>query len=345
MRRSRRTPGGPAPERQARAARGARLGDHGPLRDQGRARRDGRDARARRRTSAREGTETADRRRGGRGGRSSAVSAPARASRRASELTAVVDTRALHFFDPETGLGIYDESPDERSTIVKQTVVHARRARSQWRSLALAAAAAATTSSSGEQRPRKSRRRLRQRLDRRRLDRRRAEALPGRARRLQEEVPERQGDVQVDRRQHADRALDRGAGRQPARPRRGLAAGPRERLPEEGRAQADRLRSATRCSTNYPADIAKLGEINGNLYGLIIKGANKSTVWYNVAVVQERGRQAADDVGRRSATTARRSRRQALPAYSIGGADGWTLTDLFENIYLRQAGAGRSTTS
>ena len=28
-----------------------------------------------------------------------------------------------------------------------------------------------------------------------------------------------------------------------------------------------------------------------------------------------------------------------LPAYSIGGADGWTLTDLFENIYLRTAGA------
>ncbi len=27
-----------------------------------------------------------------------------------------------------------------------------------------------------------------------------------------------------------------------------------------------------------------------------------------------------------------------VPAYSIGGADGWTLTDLFENIYLRQAG-------
>ena len=26
------------------------------------------------------------------------------------------------------------------------------------------------------------------------------------------------------------------------------------------------------------------------------------------------------------------------PPYSIGGANGWTLTDLFENIYLRQAG-------
>ena len=29
------------------------------------------------------------------------------------------------------------------------------------------------------------------------------------------------------------------------------------------------------------------------------------------------------------------------PAYSIGGADGWTLTDLFENIYLRTFGAAK----
>ena len=28
------------------------------------------------------------------------------------------------------------------------------------------------------------------------------------------------------------------------------------------------------------------------------------------------------------------------PAFSIGGADGWTLTDLFENIYLRTYGDG-----
>ena len=33
-----------------------------------------------------------------------------------------------------------------------------------------------------------------------------------------------------------------------------------------------------------------------------------------------------------------------MPACSIGGADGWTLTDLFENLYLRMAGP-RSTTS
>ena len=62
---------------------------------------------------------------------------------------------------------------------------------------------------------------------------------------------------------------------------------------------------------NYPADIEKLGEINGHLYGLIIKAANKSTVWYNVKSFKDAGVKPADDVGRRSATTARRSRRRA----------------------------------
>jgi alpha-glucoside transport system substrate-binding protein len=31
-------------------------------------------------------------------------------------------------------------------------------------------------------------------------------------------------------------------------------------------------------------------------------------------------------------------KQSGTPAYSIGGADGWTLSDTFENIYLRQAG-------
>jgi ABC-type glycerol-3-phosphate transport system substrate-binding protein len=88
---------------------------------------------------------------------------------------------------------------------------------------------------------------------------------------------------------------------------------------------------------NYPADIEKLGEIGGHLYGLIIKGANKSTVWYNV--------KAFTDAGVKPPTTwadfltaAKTLKASGTPAYSIGGADGWTLTDLFENIYLRQAG-------
>ena len=63
---------------------------------------------------------------------------------------------------------------------------------------------------------------------------------------------------------------------------------------------------------NYPADIEKLGEINGKLYGLIIKAANKSTVWYNVKAYKDAGVK-PPTTGRRSATTARRSRRRASP--------------------------------
>src|SRR6185312_1200881 len=39
--------------------------------------------------------------------------------------------------------------------------------------------------------------------------------------------------------------------------------------------------------------------------------------------------------------TANTLKASGTPAYSIGGADGWTLTDLFENIYLRTYGVAK----
>ena len=91
---------------------------------------------------------------------------------------------------------------------------------------------------------------------------------------------------------------------------------------------------------NYPPDIEKLGEITGHLYGLIIKAANKSTVWYNVKAFKDAGVNPPKtwDEWVKDAGTLKAS---GIPAYSIGGADGWTLTDLFENIYLRQAGPAK----
>jgi ABC-type Fe3+ transport system substrate-binding protein len=88
---------------------------------------------------------------------------------------------------------------------------------------------------------------------------------------------------------------------------------------------------------NYSESWLDLGTVDGTLYGLFFKGANKSTVWYNV--------QAFEDAGVEAPTTwedflsnAETLQSSGVPAYSIGGADGWTLTDLFENIYLRTAG-------
>jgi ABC-type glycerol-3-phosphate transport system substrate-binding protein len=93
-------------------------------------------------------------------------------------------------------------------------------------------------------------------------------------------------------------------------------------------------------TANYPADIAKIGVIGGHVYGFLIKGANKSTVWYNVSSFKNAG---VTRVGTwaQFLKAAKTLKASGTPAFSIGGADGWTLTDLFENIYLRQAGPAK----
>jgi ABC-type glycerol-3-phosphate transport system substrate-binding protein len=81
-----------------------------------------------------------------------------------------------------------------------------------------------------------------------------------------------------------------------------------------------------------------LGTVDNTLYGVWVKGANKSLVWYNANVF--------DDAGVKPAKTfdALLSSMQTVsdfgvPPLSIGAANGWTLTDIFENVYLAQAGA------
>jgi alpha-glucoside transport system substrate-binding protein len=88
---------------------------------------------------------------------------------------------------------------------------------------------------------------------------------------------------------------------------------------------------------NFSQDWVDLGTIDGQLYGVFFKGANKSTVWYNVHAFQDAGVEAPttwDDLTSAADTI----KASGVPAWSFGAADGWTLTDLFENIYARQAG-------
>jgi len=90
-------------------------------------------------------------------------------------------------------------------------------------------------------------------------------------------------------------------------------------------------------SDNFSEGAVDVGTVDGQLYGLLFKAANKSTVWYNVPLFEAAGVEAPEDFDGllESAQTLRES---GTRAYSIAGADGWTLTDLFENIYVRQAG-------
>jgi ABC-type glycerol-3-phosphate transport system substrate-binding protein len=84
----------------------------------------------------------------------------------------------------------------------------------------------------------------------------------------------------------------------------------------------------------------QLGTVNGKLYGMFFKGANKSTVWYNVKAFKNAGvKPPATWPAFLAAAKTIKASGQA--PFSVGGSDGWTLTDLFENIYLRQAGAAK----
>jgi alpha-glucoside transport system substrate-binding protein len=88
---------------------------------------------------------------------------------------------------------------------------------------------------------------------------------------------------------------------------------------------------------NFGDSGVAVGTFNDALYGLFFKAGNKSTVWYNVHAYEDAGVEPAeswDDFIANGETI----KASGLPAYSIGGADGWTLTDLFENLYIRMAG-------
>jgi alpha-glucoside transport system substrate-binding protein len=88
-----------------------------------------------------------------------------------------------------------------------------------------------------------------------------------------------------------------------------------------------------------PAWIA-LATFNKKIYGLVFKASNKATIWYNVHAFTAAGVKAPKTWPQLAAVASTISA-SGVPPYSIGGADGWTLTDLFENIYLRQAGPAR----
>jgi alpha-glucoside transport system substrate-binding protein len=88
-----------------------------------------------------------------------------------------------------------------------------------------------------------------------------------------------------------------------------------------------------------PAWLA-LGTYSGKLYALPFKAANKSVVWYNVPAFKNAGVTPPKSFNQ-LLTAAKTIKASGVPAYSIGGADGWTLTDMFENIYLRTFGAAK----
>ncbi|MEV0319202.1 ABC transporter substrate-binding protein [Streptomyces sp. NPDC050658] len=88
---------------------------------------------------------------------------------------------------------------------------------------------------------------------------------------------------------------------------------------------------------NYAQGWQDLGAVDDKQYGVYFKAANKSLVWYNALVYDNAGVKPAKTWGdfMKAAQTVYDS---GVAPISVAGADGWTLTDWFENIYLSQAG-------
>jgi hypothetical protein len=109
-------------------------------------------------------------------------------------------------------------------------------------------------------------------------------------------------------------------------------------------AQQGHLKSIGYAKSTIAANFApawqSLGTVSGKLYALVFKASNKSLLWYNVPAYKAAGAKAPTTWSQLTKNAGLLSG-SGTPPYSIGGADGWTLTDLFENIYLRTYGTAK----
>jgi alpha-glucoside transport system substrate-binding protein len=87
----------------------------------------------------------------------------------------------------------------------------------------------------------------------------------------------------------------------------------------------------------FGESVADVGAVDGTQYGVMFKGANKSTIWYNVASFEEAGVEAPETWEDLTAA-ADTLKAAGITPYSVGVDVGWPITDIFENVYLRTAG-------
>ncbi|MGH3647371.1 MAG: ABC transporter substrate-binding protein [Micromonosporaceae bacterium] len=89
---------------------------------------------------------------------------------------------------------------------------------------------------------------------------------------------------------------------------------------------------------NYASIWKTLGTSeDGKLYGVWLKAANKSLMWYSTTAFEDAGVEPPTTWAEFETTLSTIADSGVAPL-SVAGADGWTLTDWFENVYLQVAG-------
>jgi alpha-glucoside transport system substrate-binding protein len=90
---------------------------------------------------------------------------------------------------------------------------------------------------------------------------------------------------------------------------------------------------------NYPPGILDPGKVDGELYGIMVKFNSKSTFWFRPDKLKAAGvATPASWTDLKAALDTLKTKGSATPL-GLGAKDSWTLTDWFEEVYLRQNGA------
>jgi spermidine/putrescine-binding protein len=95
--------------------------------------------------------------------------------------------------------------------------------------------------------------------------------------------------------------------------------------------------AAAAVTANYSQAWRGLGTIDGKLYGIYFKVANKSVIWYRSDDFTDAGVQPPKTWDELKAVSKTLAESGKTPIVAAGG-DGWVLTDWFENVYLRIGG-------
>jgi alpha-glucoside transport system substrate-binding protein len=83
----------------------------------------------------------------------------------------------------------------------------------------------------------------------------------------------------------------------------------------------------------------QLATVNGKLYGIWFKGANKNTIWYNPAEFAAAGISSPPTSWEQLVTDAAQLKAAGVTPLSLCTDVGWPLADFWQNVYLKTAGA------
>lgn len=92
-------------------------------------------------------------------------------------------------------------------------------------------------------------------------------------------------------------------------------------------------------SSDYGSAWNQLATVNGKLYGVWFKAANKNTIWYNPALFTQAGITSPPTTWEQLITDAGTLKAAGITPFSLCSDVGWPVADLWQNVYLKTAGA------